>query len=344
MTHTNSGPIVVAVGDPALHAEAIHIAAATGRQVIDAADDAQLARHAPKALALLIDDLRAPSLGTHPRGPNVFTVVEDTASTALREDCYALPAQAVDVLRGIGALSLAPPAAVEGGKVVAVLGACGGAGASVLAASVCRAAGDATLVDTHRLSGGLDLLLGLEHTPGARWGEIDFGAGGAGGAVSRAELRGALPATDDGIALLTFPRTQVADPFRLGPEEVNGVVAAASSAGVTVVDTPLALLPDRCDVAVVVLRPELRAAAAAARIVAECNAAGVANGLVLRHGSWASLDPGDVEGTVKASVVAQVPEVRGLTKQLDQSGLPAKLPRPLARGAEAVLGLLGEVA
>ena len=91
---------MVAVGDPALHAEAIHIAAATGRQVIDAADDAQLARHAPKALALLIDDLRAPSLGTHPRGPNVFTVVEDTASTALREDCYALPAQAVDVLRG----------------------------------------------------------------------------------------------------------------------------------------------------------------------------------------------------------------------------------------------------
>ena len=71
---------------------------------------------------------------------------------------------------------------------------------------------------------------------------------------------------------------------------------------------------------------------------------GVANALVLRHGSWASLDPGDVEGTVKASVVAQVPEVRGLTKQLDQSGLPARLPRPLARGAEAVLGLLGEVA
>ena len=33
-------------------------------------------------------------------------MVADTASAALREDYYALPAQAVDVLRGIGALSL----------------------------------------------------------------------------------------------------------------------------------------------------------------------------------------------------------------------------------------------
>ena len=334
MNHANTGPVVVAVADPALHAEAVHIAAATGHQVIDAVDDAQLTRHAAKALAVLVDDLRAAALGPSTRAPNVFTVVADTASAALREDYYALPAQAVDVLRGIGALSLASPANAADASVIAVLGACGGAGASVLAASVCRAAGDATLVDTHRCSGGLDLLLGLEHTPGARWGEIDFGAEGA---VSRAQLRAALPATDDGVALLTFPRTQVADPFRLGAEDVNAVVAAASSAGVTVVDAPLALLPDRCDLAVIVLRPELRAAAAAARVVAECNAAGVANALVLRQGAWASLGQEEVEHTAKASVIAQVAGVRGLTKQLDQSGLPERLPRPLARAAETVL-------
>ena len=335
MTHTNTGPIVVAVADPALHSEAIHIAAATGRKVIDAADDTQLARHAPKAHALLIDDLRAPSLHPQPRGPNGFTVVADTAPAATREDVFALPAQAADVLRSIGALALAPAAHTARGKVVAVLGACGGAGASVFSAVLCRVAGDATLIDAHQFSGGLDLLLGLEATPGARWGDIDFTAGGA---VSRAEMRGALPATEDDTALLTFPRTTVADPFRLSPEELNAVVHAAGTEGLTAVDTPLALLPDRCDLAVVVLRPELRAAAAAARIVAECNAAGVANALLLRQSSWASLEPAQVEDTAKASVIAQVQQVRGLTKQLDQSGLPAKLPRTLARAAEAVLG------
>ena len=335
MTHTNTGPIVVAVADPALHSEAIHIAAATGRKVIDAADDTQLARHAPKAHALLIDDLRAPSLHPQPRGPNVFTVVADTAPAATREDVFALPAQATDVLRSIGALALAPAAHTARGKVVAVLGACGGAGASVFSAALCRVAGDATLIDAHQFSGGLDLLLGLEATPGARWGDIDVTAGGA---VSRAEMRGALPATEDDTALLTFPRTTVADPFRLSPEELNAVVHAAGTEGLTAVDTPLALLPDRCDLAVVVLRPELRAAAAAARIVAECNAAGVANALLLRQSSWASLEPAQVEDTAKASVIAQVQQVRGLTKQLDQTGLPAKLPRTLARAAEAVLG------
>lgn len=335
MTHTHTGPIVVAVADPALHSEAIHIAAATGRKVIDAADDTQLARHAPKAHALLIDDLRAPSLHPQPRGPNVFTVVADTAPVASREDVFALPAQAADVLRSIGALALAPAAHTARGKVVAVLGACGGAGASVLSAALCRVAGDATLIDAHQFSGGLDLLLGLEATPGARWGDIDFTAGGA---VSRAEMRGALPATEDDTALLTFPRTTVADPFRLSPEELNAVVHAAGAEGLTVVDTPLALLPDRCDLVVVVLRPELRAAAAAARIVAECNAAGVANALLLRQSSWASLEPAQVEDTAKAPVIAQVQQIRGLTKQLDQSGLPAKLPRTLTRAAEAVLG------
>ena len=85
-----------------------------------------------------------------------------------------------------------------------------------------------------------------------------------------------------------------------------------------------------------------RAAAAAARIVAECNAAGVANALLLRQSEWASLEPAQVEDTAKAPVIVQVQQVRGLTKQLDQAGLPAKLPRTLNRAAEAVLGEVRE--
>ena len=72
-THPHTGPIVVAVADLATHSEAVHLAAATGRQVIDTADAAELARHAPKAFAVLIDDTRAPDLSP-PHAANVFRV------------------------------------------------------------------------------------------------------------------------------------------------------------------------------------------------------------------------------------------------------------------------------
>ena len=61
-------------------------------------------------------------------------------------------------------------------RVVGVLGAHGGAGASVLGAALARAVvatgAAAALVDLDP-AGGLDVLLGLEHDPGQRWGDLD---------------------------------------------------------------------------------------------------------------------------------------------------------------------------
>lgn len=71
-----------------------------------------------------------------------------------------------------------PPAAVQRGpaRLTAVVGACGGAGTSVLAAALARAlrrrAGAAALVDLDVPGAGLDVLLGVEADPGARWPEL----------------------------------------------------------------------------------------------------------------------------------------------------------------------------
>jgi secretion/DNA translocation related CpaE-like protein len=62
------------------------------------------------------------------------------------------------------------------GRVVAVVGACGGAGASTLAAAVAhrlRRDGErATLVDLDLPGPGVDVLLGIEEAAGARWPEL----------------------------------------------------------------------------------------------------------------------------------------------------------------------------
>lgn len=326
------GPIVVAVEDAALHPEAVHLAAATGRQIIDAADTAQLARYAPQAFAVLIDASRALTI---PPAPNVFTVGHGV--DALAPGTFVLPEQAADLLGAIGKLALSGGVPARAGRVVAVVGASGGAGASVTAAAISRAAAQhdtVTLIDANRLSGGLDLLLGIEHEPGARWGEIAVGEG----AIAREDIRRALPSTGDRIAVLTFSRAAVGEQHRLGAEELGRVVEAVSTEGVTVVDTSPALMPPRCDLAVIVLRPELRAAAAASRLVAECNAAGLPSALIVRENNWSALTDAEIEHTTRSRVLTRVRDVRALTQTVERSGLPARLPRHLARAAETVLG------
>lgn len=327
--HAQAGPIVVAVEDTALHPEAVHLAAATGRQVIDAPDEPTLTRHAHHAFAVLADQRSALAVGP---GPNIFTVTADIASTS--PNAFILPAQSVDLLKALGSLAVQERAPSTHGKVIAVLGAGGGVGASTLAAAICRSAPEPTLIDAHRFSGGLDLILGIEEAPGARWGEIDLGDG----TVAREDLRRALPTTSDGIAVLTFARTTVADPFVLGAEDVSHAVRAVAGAGVTVVDTPFPLLPSACDLAVIVTVPELRPVSAAARLVAECNAAGVPHVVLLRDNSWAAFTPDEVEHATRGRVIGRLREVRGFTATVEKAGLPAKLPRHLAHAAETVLG------
>lgn len=329
LTNGRPAPILVAVEDPLLHPEALHIAAACGRPVVDVVDKVQLARMQPKAFASLVDGTFVPPTPT----PTTFVV---TASPdAAPPGAFVLPAQAADLLRALGALSLrGEPDAAAAGAVIAVVGAAGGAGASTLAAAVCiRAGAGSVLIDAHPRSGGLDLLLGIEEVPGARWGEIELGEG----VIARADLLRALPATASQVGVLTSARTMIVDPFPLREDDIDAAVAACASDGVTVVDAPAGAIPTRCDFAGIVVPAQLRPAAAAASIVAQCDAAGVDHGLIVRDCAWASLNPAELERVTGSRVLARVRTCRGLARAVERGGLPARLPRTLANAADAVL-------
>lgn len=337
MQSTNSprervAPIVVAVDDPTLNPEALHIAAACGRPVISVTDAGELARVRPRAFALLVDA----AFYTSP-APNTFLLATEPLPAAQAGTaCFALPAQSADLLRALGALTRTPAGGQrETGRVLALVGAAGGVGVSTLGASISRraSANEPTLIDAHRCSGGLDLLLGIEDVPGARWGEIEVGEG----RVARADVRRALPATPDGIAVLTYPRTSIADSLRVSAHELEAVVGTVGAAGLTVLDAPAELVPQRCDLACVVLPAQLRPAAAAARIVADLNAAGVPHALVVREDAWQALSPEELERITGSSILTRVGGVRGLTRGVERGGLPQRIPRQLRRASDAIL-------
>ena len=397
---SETAPILIAVGDALLHPEATHLAAATGRPIIDSQGPGDLVRHYPRAFAVLIDAACAPDLAPLPRRDGVF-LVRSEASLGMSEemsegtseetsksvskatgglpapsageaagmvegvaDAFVLPAQAAELLKALGRLALAAGpdqrqqrfASASGhrraeparrgsdtfaavGTVLSFVGATGGAGTSTLAAAVARAASPDThpvVVDAHRYSGGLDLLFGVEEEVGARWGDIDIGEG----RVDRAQLRQALPRTSDGIAVLTGARTTVvAVAGRPGglPADVDRVTTVLGAGGLTVVDAPPDALPNRCDHAFIVVPAEVRAAAAAALISAECRAANTPVSLVLRHRGWSGLSAEEVERVAGADVVAEVKHLPRLVRETEVAGLPKRLPRPLVTAAEAVL-------
>ena len=106
------------------------------------------------------------------------------------------------------------PAAVEFGspaRVLAIGGVCGGAGASTLAVGLAVAARHAghrvLLIDADLTGGGLDLLLGAETRPGARWPELALTSG----RMSAETLIPALP-TPHGISLISASRDSQAHP------------------------------------------------------------------------------------------------------------------------------------
>lgn len=374
---SDTAPILIAVGDALLHPEATHLAAATGRPIIDSRGPDDLVRHFPRAFAVLIDAARAPELDPLPRRDGVFLLSSDPGDCAEEvdgtADSFVLPAQAADLLKALGKLALSSARDQRGqrgqrgqssprsevlalgkkgkarggaagafanvGTVLAFVGAAGGAGTSTLAAAVARATTPDThpvVVDAHRYSGGVDLLFGVEEEVGARWGDIDIGEG----SVDRAQLRQALPQTVDGIAVLTGARTTVvAAAGRPGglSEEVDRVTTVLGAGGLTVVDAPPDALPNRCDHAFIVVPAEVRAAAAAALISAECRAANTPVSLVLRRRGWSGLSAEEVERVAGADVVAEVKHMPRLVREIEISGLPKRLPRPLAAAAEAVL-------
>lgn len=243
-------------------------------------------------------------------------------------------------------------AAQDRGRVLAVLGGCGGAGASVLATAAALTAsrrGDqCLLLDCDPLGGGLDLAVGAEEVEGLRWSGLTV----SGGRVPVAALHDALPTSKIGSGSLSMLCCDRDGPSSgLTVEAVQAVIATGRRAGETVVcDLPRSL-PDAAaaalrlaDLTVVIVPAEVRACAAAARLVAETRerAAGPIR-LVVRGPAPGGLTIADVGRAVDLEVLAMMRPHPGLRAAVDRHGLSAgrfATRGPVGRAAGRVLAAL----
>ncbi|WPF66319.1 MULTISPECIES: septum site-determining protein Ssd [unclassified Corynebacterium] len=342
--------VLLIVLRPALHSEALHIAVASGMKVIDTSDPAEITRYYPRASVVLIDDEAGSLLPPLPPGggPPVYLVAGDPGPVPHHavvachaERGFVIPAQASDLLRALGtsARESAAPVAPRG-RVLGVLGAVGGVGTSTLAAAVAREAARehrAVLLDAVDHSGGLDLLMGCEDAPGARWPDLHV----AEGSLAAEDLLAALPHSGE-VAVLSAARGTVAEDYRLTGEELRGAVETLRQGEIPVVmDLPgagdLCLTgAEACDEVVVLCSAEVRAGARLAGLAARLRARGIAASVVLRHRGWSGLDAQDIQHVSQLPVLAEFPTIAGLAKATERGGLPAHLPRSLRSVAKVV--------
>ena len=153
--------------------------------------------------------------------------------------------------------------------VIAVAGGCGGAGTSVLAAGLARAAtrvARSLLIEVDRMGSGADLLLGAEDEPGLRWPDLTS----ARGRLLPGSLLGAVPVVD-GLHVLSWDRSP--DPVEV-PAAAGAAVleTAVQEFGIVVLDLPRWLdaaaevAARSADLALLVVPAQVRAAAAARRV------------------------------------------------------------------------------
>jgi secretion/DNA translocation related CpaE-like protein len=220
------------------------------------------------------------------------------------------------------------------GRVVAVLGGRGGAGASVLATAMAvtahRQGFDTLLVDADPLGGGVDLVLGWERLRGLRWPDLVD----ARGRVSPPALVGALPGRGS-LAVLSFDRSDLdAVPVQ--------AMAAALDAGrrgrdLVVVDLPRRLddpsliALTAADQAYIVVPAELRACVAARRIATVASAHCPALAVVVRVPAPGGVEPGEVARALDLPLAGILRTESRLPRDLEVGQTPAGSGRgPLA--------------
>lgn len=270
-------PLVI-TADADLLDDLLRLAVAAGVELDVAADPAAARRrYAPAPLVVVGLDMAEPCHRAGlPRRPGVVLVGrsgEPTDPWQLAEALGAahvamLPAAEPWLVDRFADLVNAPDRA---GRLVAVIGGRGGAGASVLAAGIAvtavRARLRTLLVDADPLGGGIDLVLGWEGMEGLRWP----GLREASGRMSAPALVEALPRQGELVVLSWDRGTPVAVPAEAMAATIE---AGRNGRDLVVVDLPrrlddaAMLALHGADRALLLVPAELRATAAAARVVA----------------------------------------------------------------------------
>ncbi len=322
-------PLLVTASDPVMD----HVLAMAAAQGIDmhVAPDIESARSRWSGASIVIvgDDLAAAAAQARlPRREGlVLACLEESEGTwrsavALGAEHVArLPDADRWLLDRMAAGSEGPG---RGGVVISVMPASGGAGASTFAVTLARTLAlsmRAVVIDADHWGAGLEIMMGLEDTPGLRWPDL----ADTRGRLGAASLVDALPSIE-GVGVLSSSRL-TATPLQAAP------FAAVLDAAVRGYDAVIVDLPRRFDDvyecassmsarAVVVATARVRSALAARLVLAEWSARVTHVDLVVRS-EGRGLSQGAVEATTGAHEALRLPASPRVAMSADSGELPA---------------------
>lgn len=340
-----TGTVLALIGDPLLRGDVSRVAAAAGVGLV-LVDQPSGRKAWLAATAVVLDASSAQRCAARalPRRTGVILVGNDAPRPDDWQAAIAIGAQHLVTLPGqdaelVAALSDAASRDDAGrGPAVAVLGARGGAGASVFAVALAQSAPTALLVEADPWSGGIDLVAGSEDLAGLRWPDLAL----RGGRLSYSALRDALPRRD-GVSVLSSGR--LGADIEAGP--LGAVIDAGCRGGVTVVcDVPRRATEaaetalDAADLVILVTPADVRsctAAAAARPWVLSCNPNA---GVVVRGPAPGGLRADEVARIVDLPMLAAMRAQAGIAEILERGGLRVRPRSPLGTAARRVLSVL----
>ena len=222
---------------------------------------------------------------------------------------------------------------VVSGPVIGVLAGSGGIGASSFAATLAAVAArdrECVLIDLEPVSGGIDVLLGIEDEPGVRWSGLRLD----GGRLDPQLLADGLPrwASAAVLAADTVPE----------PDAVSQLIGVARELGPVVVDLGRFASPSRqaavelCSLIVVMARSDVAGVTAARSVVASARP-GSCGVLVRRTPGGAR--PAQVARLLDVPLIGALPAIGPSTEGLSADALP----RGPVRVARGVLTGVGDV-
>ena len=267
-TAANAQDVLVVTADEKIARPAQRVVAAAGLSPVLCAPAAAVARwREANAVLVGVDALHLVIKHDPLRRDAVYVVAAEEIPDGAWRDCVALGAtDALTFAESEGWLVERLTLGLEethAGMTIRVIGSTGGCGASVTAAGLALASGEAgaVVLDTDLRSGWIDLLLGLE-PDGLGWAELSNLRGRVGGEA----LTDSIP-TRDGISLIAVNRDR--PPEELPADAVRSAALAASGLGSLVVidDHPAsglhATTSQLSDITVLVTTSDLRGGLAA---------------------------------------------------------------------------------
>lgn len=214
------------------------------------------------------------------------------------------------------------------GRMVAVRGASGGAGASTVAAGLAwraaRTGRRCAVVDLDPYGGGLDLVLGAESEPGWRWPDL---AAVTGQLVDIAER---LPQVDEVTVVSAGRHGAVTVPSATAVDSVlNGCLRehdlVITDLGRSLPDELAAEALARADTALLLVRDDVRGVAAAGALVRAAADTGAAWQVVVSRGPGQGLPSDTIADTLGIEVAATLPHDRALHIALQRGEPPGQV-------------------